>query len=38
VTTDVAVKAPSRAWKIVRGAIVLALLIAATVVAFKFVK
>jgi serine/threonine protein kinase len=37
-TTDVMVKAPSRAWKIVRGAIVLALLIAATVVAFKFVK
>jgi serine/threonine protein kinase len=35
---DVVVQAPSRGWKIVRGALVLALLIAATVVAVKFVK
>ena len=37
-TTDVVAKAPSRVWKIVRGALVLVLLIAATVVAVKFVK
>ena len=36
--TVVVVRTSSRAWKIVRGALVLALLIAATVVAVKFVK
>jgi serine/threonine protein kinase len=37
-TTDVVRRAPLRAWNIVRGALVLVLLIAATVVAVKFVR
>ena len=37
-TTDVAIRPPSRAWMIVRAALVAALLIAATVVAVKFIK
>jgi serine/threonine protein kinase len=37
-TTDFAIRTPSRAWTIIRAVLVAALLIAATVVAVKFVK
>jgi len=37
-TTEVGMRAPSQVWKIVRGVLVVVLLVAATVVAVKFIK
>lgn len=37
-TTEVGMRAPSQIWRIIRGVMVVALLVAATVVAVKFIK